>query len=131
MKAFSEIVSNNELLSKCICWASWEHTVKCEEGKKKNPLLSSMTVCLVHRIERVSMTDRQIKRERETQAVPLKEDAIQLDNDSVYLHGGLSTQRKRYHVCYLSVCLSAFLSACLSVCNLTGSLSCSVTQTAN
>lgn len=95
---------------KALCRACWELIVKC----KKASLLVFHDSAWVHR--RVSMTVREIKREGETQAVTLKEDAIQLDNDSVYLHGGLSAQPNRSHVCNLSVCLPFCQSVCAFIC---------------
>ena len=69
------------------------------------------------------MTDRKTESDSDTQAVTLKKDAIQLDNDCVYLYIGLSTRRNISHVYDLSPCLPAF--------NLTVFLFCGVIQTAN
>lgn len=97
LKEFLEIVSNNELLSKCTCRACWENVTK---KKKKNPLLSYGSVWL-HCREQVSMTDR--LRERGDTGT-LKEDIIQLMILSICMQ---VCQHRTTHLASAS-CLSSF-----------------------
>lgn len=101
----------------------------CEMWKKINPLSPYMTESTEGNSERVSMTDKEREQETERKRESPERRAIQLDNDSVYLHGGLSTQPNR-SVYLLSEYLSGYLPECVPV-FLSAFLSRSVTQTAN